>query len=338
MTGAAAVEATPRVDAEFRDLIPRPTDDELAGLRDSLREHGCLDPLVVWEEEGILLDGHNRLAICEEEGIDYETKTISLPSREGAKCWIIRHQLGRRNLPAYVKGELLMSLKAILAEEALQRKREGWKSRPDPEPENAVSADGDGARDLQQNSAEGYEAAQSRTVNEQLAAAAGLSHDTIHKIGVIAENADEETKQQLRQGKLSVNAGYNRTRKGMGKATKRGKKAAEAKRERTRVAATERCASCDASGMDVDLVQVFVCPCCRVALSELRRPRLPKSLKGDARRDVLVERVVGSIGFVTDVLEETYREATSEDQRKRIRDALTELDSTRADAGIGGRT
>ena len=57
---------------------------------------GCRDPLVIWR--GVLLDGHNRLRICEKRNIAYPTTTIDLPDRAAAVDWIYANQLGRRNL------------------------------------------------------------------------------------------------------------------------------------------------------------------------------------------------------------------------------------------------
>ena len=71
---------------------------------------GCRDALVVWEEEGILLDGHNRLEICEEEGIEYRTATISLPDRAAAEIWILENQAGRRNLNLSQRAFLALEL------------------------------------------------------------------------------------------------------------------------------------------------------------------------------------------------------------------------------------
>ena len=96
-----------KVDEELRRLIPPPTEAECAEEAQLLRD-GCLAPLIVWAERGVLLDGHNRVEICDRFGIEYPVREISLPSRDEAKLWIIRHQLGRRNLTpdqaSYLRG------------------------------------------------------------------------------------------------------------------------------------------------------------------------------------------------------------------------------------------
>ena len=62
----------------------------------------------MWQETQTLLDGHNRLAICERHGLDYGLQELSLPDVDSAKLWIIRNQRGRRNLTpeqaAYLRG------------------------------------------------------------------------------------------------------------------------------------------------------------------------------------------------------------------------------------------
>lgn len=86
------------IDPEFSRLIPPLQPDELAQLEANILAEGCRDALVVWR--GLLLDGHNRLRICEEHGLPYRTIEIDLPDREAAADWIDANQLGRRNLTA----------------------------------------------------------------------------------------------------------------------------------------------------------------------------------------------------------------------------------------------
>lgn len=86
------------VDEEFKALLPALTPDQREGLERSILSDGVLSPLVVWEEEGILLDGHNRLEIVLREGLPCPTRTVKLASREAAVEWIFAHQRDRRNL------------------------------------------------------------------------------------------------------------------------------------------------------------------------------------------------------------------------------------------------
>jgi len=89
------------IEEEFRDLIPPLTPDELAGLEADILQDGCLDALKVWDtpDGPVLIDGHNRKAICDKHGFPYETEFIpGLETREDVKRWMIQHQRHRRNL------------------------------------------------------------------------------------------------------------------------------------------------------------------------------------------------------------------------------------------------
>src|ERR1017187_7409361 len=91
-----ALKLVPKVEGEFAALIAPLTAEEYSQLEANLIAHGCRDALVVWR--GLLLDGYNRLAICNRHGIAYDTAEIDLPDREAAKLWIEENQIGRRNL------------------------------------------------------------------------------------------------------------------------------------------------------------------------------------------------------------------------------------------------
>ncbi|MDJ0728082.1 MAG: hypothetical protein QNJ38_23545 [Prochloraceae cyanobacterium] len=103
------------IDSEFQSLITPLTDDEFSFLEADLKEHGCIDPLIIWQETNILLDGHNRYSICTKHKIEYQIKYLCFSDRELAKQWMIRHQLGRRNLSnnaiSYYRGALYNSQK-----------------------------------------------------------------------------------------------------------------------------------------------------------------------------------------------------------------------------------
>lgn len=86
------------IDKEFEALIPALSQDEFRQLRENIRREGCRDPLAVWKDHDILLDGHHRYRICTQAGIEFKTVNIELADREAAKDWIDRNQLGRRNL------------------------------------------------------------------------------------------------------------------------------------------------------------------------------------------------------------------------------------------------
>jgi hypothetical protein len=86
------------INERFSEINRHLSADELSRLEKSLIDEGCLDPLIVWKEKNVLLDGHNRYRICTEKKIEYRTEYVSLPNEKAAFEWIINHQLARRNL------------------------------------------------------------------------------------------------------------------------------------------------------------------------------------------------------------------------------------------------
>ena len=113
-----------RIHGEFRDLLPKLTQEEYNVLQDSIRREGLREPLVIWKEKGILIDGHNRRDICKKLKIKPATREQSFDSKDAVKLWIWENQEGRRNLTAFQRIEATLNLKDIIAEQAKERQRE----------------------------------------------------------------------------------------------------------------------------------------------------------------------------------------------------------------------
>ena len=177
----------PIIDVEFQSLIPPLTKEEYVGLEASILKEGCRDALVLWKET--LVDGHNRLAICQKHNLSYETKLVKFDDRDTAKIWILNNQLARRNLTLYQRAEIGLALEDIIKAQAKERQREG------------------GLIKVPQNSAEAGE------TRDKLAKAAGVSHDTMARVKKIAEQAPEDVKAKLRTGEVSINQAYNEIKK-----------------------------------------------------------------------------------------------------------------------------
>ena len=101
------------IDNEFRNYIRPLSAEEFEKLKTSVLAEGIRDPLVTWQ--GILLDGYHRYKIAQESGLEYKTVEVELPDRDAAKEWILKNQLGRRNLTeqeaSYYRGKLYSARK-----------------------------------------------------------------------------------------------------------------------------------------------------------------------------------------------------------------------------------
>lgn len=98
------------IDPRFKTFITPLSDYELMKLDHNLSFYNCREPLVVWKEKNILLDGHHRFELCTMRGIPYSIEYVKCRSWEDAFNWIINNQLGRRNLTpeaiSYLRGKL----------------------------------------------------------------------------------------------------------------------------------------------------------------------------------------------------------------------------------------
>ena len=175
------------VDEEFKALIPPLSTEERQMLEESLIANGCEMPILVWD--GCIVDGHNRYAICHEHGIPFAQEEKRFESRSEVKLWMLRNQLGRRNLNSFQRSEMALKLKDAVAELSEKRMRAGVKVEADP------------GEIFPQGPEKG------RTL-DKLGRLAGVSGRTLKKVETIIENADEDTKNELRKGKKKIQSAY----------------------------------------------------------------------------------------------------------------------------------
>jgi len=232
------------IDTEFKNLIPSLTDVEFAGLEASILEEGrARVPLDVWN--GILIDGHNRFTICQCHDLPFTTQEVGAPdwTRTDALIWIIQNQFNRRNLSAYARAELALKLQPLWAEKARENlKYAQGGDRRSLEPESLryqglpILANLDQATNSVRipNMSEEYASLEDNLEQDadvqsptpdleprpktpaitpvntrtEVARAAGISHGTLDKAKVIAEKADDATKEKLRRGETTINREY----------------------------------------------------------------------------------------------------------------------------------
>lgn len=106
---------------ELRDLIRPLSQEQFTQLEQNLITHGCQDALILWETTStelqqddldrtlyVLVDGHNRYAICQKNKIEFKINLKIFESIEKVKEFMIDLQLGRRNITpeeeSYLRG------------------------------------------------------------------------------------------------------------------------------------------------------------------------------------------------------------------------------------------
>lgn len=168
------------INEELRAYIEPLTEDEYGALEQSLLAEGCRDALVLWGE--VLVDGHNRYAICEKHGIRYNTiQNERFRSMDDVRLWMIDNHLGRRSVSDFQRGVLALRKKEILAARAEQAD-----SVPAASSETAPAA--------------------SLPTRQALARAARVSSATLGQIERIQKKAAPELVQAVKAGVVSINA------------------------------------------------------------------------------------------------------------------------------------
>jgi hypothetical protein len=183
-----------QINDTLRAYIDPLTEAEYTALERSILAEGCRDALVLWND--VLVDGHNRYAICQQHGIPFKvTQNTSFRSMEDVMLWMIDNHLGRRSVTDFQRGVLALRRKDILearaAEQAVRAAAEDAKIAP-PQPA--------------EEAAEAPAPAKVRTSREDVARAARLSTATISQIEKIQKSATPELVEAVRAGTISINA------------------------------------------------------------------------------------------------------------------------------------
>ena len=106
---------------ELKNLIRPLSQEQFTQLEQNLLTHGCQDALILWETTTtelqqddldttvyVLVDGHNRYAICQKNKIEFKINLKIFDSIEKVKEFMIDLQLGRRNITpeeeSYLRG------------------------------------------------------------------------------------------------------------------------------------------------------------------------------------------------------------------------------------------
>ena len=100
----------------FSKIMPPLTTIEDMLLRESLEKEGCNEPLDVWN--GVIVDGHNRCRICKELNIPFAIHEMTFESEAEATVWLIKKQLGRRNISTFSKITSVLRFEPMIREEA----------------------------------------------------------------------------------------------------------------------------------------------------------------------------------------------------------------------------
>lgn len=187
------------LDPAIRSIIPPLLDAERDGLEADIRANGCRDMLVAWDRPkgAVLIDGHNRFAICTQWNVAYDVLMLEFESQDDVTLWVINNQMHRRNLDALTRIELATRKANILAERAAERQKSGLKKGS----QSPVGLKSGQREDSPQTPL-------SAKTDEILAEEAGVSRDTVRKGRRILDSGDQKRIQAVKSGKKSINKAF----------------------------------------------------------------------------------------------------------------------------------
>lgn len=178
----------------YESLVPPLTESEYQSLKESIKQNGIWIPIIV-NKHGVILDGHHRFRACQEIGIQTKHAVREFENDLLEKKFVIECNLKRRHLNDYQKGILAKELLKIEKEEA--KIRQG--TRTDIPTSSTPLLD-------VENSDKRAMAITAKKVGLE-------SGEQLRKILKIDEQASENVKQQLREGKTTINKEYHQIRK-----------------------------------------------------------------------------------------------------------------------------
>ena len=149
----------------------------------------------------VIIDGHNRQALCEKHGLLYTMTVFSFEDLLEAKQWALDTQKGRRNLEKWELGKIALKLKPEIEAKARANMAAGGQNfRPSEAEEGSATLPNLPSVE--------------KTIDtrKELAEAVGLGERTMGKVMQIEENAPEAIKEALNKKELSINKGYDLTR------------------------------------------------------------------------------------------------------------------------------
>jgi ParB-like chromosome segregation protein Spo0J len=108
------------INPEYSSLVYPLSKSEYELLKNSISNKGLHLPIII-NQDNVILDGHNRLKICQELGIEpkFEVKKFLDPLQE--KEFVIEINVKRRHLNCFQIAELEYKMEEIYRERAKQR-------------------------------------------------------------------------------------------------------------------------------------------------------------------------------------------------------------------------
>jgi ParB-like chromosome segregation protein Spo0J len=181
------------INKEYRDLLPASTNPEYSSMKKSIEENGQYSPIIA-NSQRVILDGHQRFRACQDLGLEPKILVQDFEDKLQEYLFVIDSNLERRHLTAFKKAELALKKKPILEEIA----------RKNTAANLLTGGKVSGSKHLELGG---------KGVNQKIAEAAGISHESVRKVELILQSNDNDLKEKARNGQFTIHQAFNKIKK-----------------------------------------------------------------------------------------------------------------------------
>lgn len=178
-----------KIDEKFERLTPV-SNEEFKALENMIVDDGEMHtPIIVWQGQNIIVDGHSRLKILEKHPtLPFTIKEIPFQDWQEVIVWIVEHHIARKSFTLWQRLEMALNCE------------EYWKAKEE-------SKRNQGARnDLK---LPGDKKLKPIDIDLILAEKIGCGKTTVTMFKKVFEKGSEATKQKCREGDMSIKRAYD---------------------------------------------------------------------------------------------------------------------------------
>ncbi len=198
-----------KIDIELEKLLPKLEEEKFNLLKEDILKNGCINPIIVWD--GYIVDGHHRYKICKENNIEFKIKEMKFGNKQEAMIWAWTTQKARRNIDDGTLFNIAKVFKPYYEKKAKEKQKIAAQNT-----NNTLYMKSDKAltNDIKNAETEikGMIANKIDTTKE-LAQIAGVGRDTMNKVIQVQKHAPEPIQKAVRDNVISINKGYELTKK-----------------------------------------------------------------------------------------------------------------------------
>lgn len=195
-----------KIDIELDNLLPKLDEEKYKLLEEEIRKNGCINPIIIWN--GYIVDGHHRYRICKANNIEFKTKEMEFENKQEAMIWAWTTQKARRNIDDGALFKIARTFKPYYEKKA--KENQGTRT------------------DLFQKSEKGCEKEETFISNDtnvnntnikkidtiqELADMTGTGRNTMNKVIQVQKHAPAPVQKAVENNVISINKGYEITKK-----------------------------------------------------------------------------------------------------------------------------